>query len=310
MTYWVWYHYLINPPPIKNATLDTVPTKDDWLIVFQPYSADRREIVEAIIDRFEYSKRVLIHYEGRYRQPHGFKLRYQQKFGRIYTYSSTDVDGDTIKYMPIPLWVTLDDCKPIGNRSKLICSVVTNCNRDREPRGIIIEKFKNLGMDIYGGAGKPVPGDTVVSSVPGDKVKLAMNKYQAKLAVMSDYTFAFAIENQLDLGHVTEKPFDAIAAGCIPVYLGPLDACKFIPKSCYIDYRDFWSEVDVMNYIRNLSKERIQEYQRSIMTHQKTLVGMRTFESCMRFLCKDLGIECEAPYYSHLNDLSVMLLRG
>lgn len=277
-TYWSWRQYLSNVE-IKPITDDIAPTKDDWLIVFQPYSPELREKVLSVINKFDYSKRVLIHYEGRYRQPHGFKLRYQQLFGRIYTYCSTDIDCETIKYMPIPMWINESDCHVIGhNRSKLICSVLTNCHRDGEPRGIVI----------------PVPEDN-------------MTRFQAKLNVMSNYVFAFAIENQLDLGHVTEKLFDAIAAGCIPIYLGALDVFKFIPKNCYINYRDFWNEKDLINHIKHMPTEQVQNYQRLIMRHQKTLVGMRTYESCMRFLFKDLGFECEAPYYDQIIALSKTL---
>jgi hypothetical protein len=307
ISYWTWYQYLTNHQ-VKQATMDTAPNKEDWLVVFQPYSLDRRQLVSAIINRFDYDKRVLIHYEGRYRQPHGFKLRYQQQFGKIYTYVSTDIDCDSIKYMPIPLWIDVNDCKPIGERNQLICTVSTNCAKDREPRRTLIDKLKALGMGVYGGAGKPVPGDIEVKD--GNTDVKYRRVYGAKVKLMSNYIFAFAVENQLDLGHLTEKPFDIIAAGCIPVYLGPNDAFKFIPKNCYIDYRDFWSEIDVMNYIKSMPINKIKEYQMNILHYQKQLVGMRTYESCMRFLCKDLGFECDAPYYNDILALSKNVMTG
>ena len=300
VTYWCWNKYI--NVPVQNATMSISPTKDDWLVVFQPYSTDRRQLVSSIINRFDYSKRVLIHYEGRYRQPHGFRLRYQQQFGRIYTYNSTDIDNDTVKYMPIPLWITEQECYPTGNRTNFFSTVITNHFRDGEPRGVIINKLKALGMEVYGGAGKPVPLE--IKNDTSDTYERNLPRYSAKIKLLSDYTFAFAIESQLDLGHLTEKPFDAIAAGCILVYLGPKDTSTFIPKNCYIDYRDFWSESDLMNYLKNMSQAKIQEYQRAIAKHQRVLVGMRTFESCMRFLCKDLGFDCDAPYYDDVIALS------
>ena len=303
MSYWHWYKYC--SIEVKNITSDVETSKDDWFVVFQPYDAARRELVSAVIDRFDYSKRVLIHYEGRYRQPHGFRLRYQQKFGRIYTYNSTDVDGDTVKYMPIPMWITEDECCPVNNRSKFIGTVITNYFRDGEPRNTIIRKFKDLGMDVYGSSDKPVPLEIKKDS--SDACDKNLPRYSAKVKLLSDYTFAFAIESQLDLGHLTEKPFDLIAAGCIPVYLGPKDASTFIPKECYVDYRDFWSEADLMKYLKSMSRQKIQEYQQSIAKHQKVLVGMRTFESCMRFLCKDLGFDCQSHYHDQLLELSNIL---
>jgi hypothetical protein len=282
---------------VANISLDIKPTVEDWLVVWQPVTQDELNKVLAIIDRFEYSKRVLIHYEGRYKRPYGYGVRYQQQFGRIYTNCSTDVDGNTVKYFPVSVWVrpnTTDCPEPAWNiREKLICSIVTNYNRNREPRHQIIQRFKDLGMDVYGAYDKPVPGDTPTS-----------RSYAAKLAVMSQYKFAFACENQLDLGHLTEKPFDVLSAGCILVYLGPLDTPLFIPEDCYINYRDFWSESELMAYIKDMSHDRINKYQSAISRTRDVLVNMRTFESCVRYVCKDLGFDCESPYHTQLIELT------
>jgi hypothetical protein len=289
-TYVGWYGF-INNPKVMNVSFDIKPTIEDWLVVWQPVTQDELDKVMAVINKFEYSKRVLIHYEGRYKRPHGYGVRYQQQFGRIYTNCSTDVDGNTVKYFPVPVWV-----KPITTitkREQLICSVVTNRSHDREPRCQITRRLQNLGMDVYGINDKPILGDTPTS-----------RSYAAKLMTMSQYKFAFACENQLDLGHLTEKPFDAISAGCILVYLGPLDASLFIPENCYINYRDFWSELELMAHIKNMSCDEIGKYQSAISQARDTLINMRTFESCVRYVCKDLGFDCESPYHAQLVELT------
>jgi len=306
ISYWSWGVYL-NSGVVKNATTDVSPTKDDWLIVFQPYDIEKRKLLSDIINKFDYSKRILIHYEGRYRQPHGFGVRYQQQFGRIYTHISTDVDNDTVKYMPIPLWITEKECYPIGNRQKLFCTVATNYHLRGEPKGKIINCFKNLGVDIYGQYNIRIKDDITNHAVNEETIAKYLPRYSAKVKMLSKYIFSLAIESQLDIGHITEKLFDIIAAGCIPVYLGAMDISEFIPKSCYIDYRDFWSEKKLLNYIKNMSSQEILNYQRAIMQNQKRLVGMRTYESCMRFLCKDIGLDCDAPYYEELIKLSGIL---
>jgi hypothetical protein len=289
-TYVCWHSFL-NNQQVTHISLDIKPTAEDWLVVWQPVTQDEFNKVMAVINRFEYSKRVLIHYEGRYKRPYGYSVRYQQQFGRIYTNCSTDVDGDTVKYFPVPVWI-----KPITTvmkREKLICSVVTNHNCNREPRHQATSRLQNLGMDVYGANNKPVLGDTPTS-----------RSYAAKLMVMSQYKFAFACENQLDLGHLTEKPFDALSAGCILVYLGPLDTPLFIPENCYINYRDFWSESELMAYIKNMSCNEISKYQSAILQARDILVNMRTFESCVRYVCKDLGFDCESPYHTQLIELT------
>jgi hypothetical protein len=289
-TYVGWYGFL-NSTKVANISLDIKPTAEDWLVVWQPVTQDELDKVMAVIDRFKFSNRVLIHYEGRYKRPYGYGVRYQQQFGRIYTNCSTDVDGNTVKYFPVPVWI-----RPIATttkREQLICSVITNCNHDREPRSHVTRRLQNLGMDVYGVNDKPIPGDTPTS-----------RSYAAKLAIMSQYKFAFACENQLDLGHLTEKPFDVLSAGCILVYLGPLDTPLFIPEDCYINYRDFWSESELMAYIKDISHDRINKYQSAILRTRDVLVNMRTFESCVRYVCKDLGFDCESPYHTQLIELT------
>ena len=302
-TYINWHHYgsesLVSPTKVVPVTIDVKPTVEDWLVVWQPVTQDELEKVTSVINRFEYSKRVLIHYEGRYKRPYGYGVRYQQQFGRIYTNCSTDVDGITVKYFPVPVWVkpiTTDVPKPAWDkpkREKLICSVVTNYGYNREPRCPITRRLQSLGMDVYGAGDKSIPEDTPTS-----------RNYAAKLMVMSQYKFAFACENQLDLGHLTEKPFDALSAGCVLVYLGPLDTPLFIPNDCYIDYRNFWSESELMAHIKSMSNDEINKYQSTISQKRDILVNMRLFESCIRFICKDLGFECESPYHTQLTELT------
>ncbi|MCK9558032.1 MAG: glycosyltransferase family 10, partial [Candidatus Cloacimonetes bacterium] len=286
-TYITWYRdgceSLVGSIPVEPLTESVNPNADDFLVVWQPNDLDEMRKIVNVIERFSYDKRVLIHYEGRYKRPHGYSVRYQQLFGRIYTNTSTDIDNITIKYLPVAVWVDpLHD--PIFKRTKSICSVVTNAYLDGEARGCIIRKLLDNGVDIYGSGYKQIPGDEP-------------RNYNAKLKLLSKYIFCFACENQLELGHLTEKPFDAIAAGCIPIYLGPIDANAFIPKECYIDFRDFWSVGDMLKYVRNMSMAQISEYQSAVAKNRKRLVGMRRFQNLVRYICKDLGFECESPYH-------------
>jgi hypothetical protein len=56
--------------------------------------------------------------------------------------------------------------------------------------------------------------------------------------IMSKYTFVLIIENCDASGYVSEKIYDALSVGCIPLYYGNVNSLINIPKSCYIDLRD------------------------------------------------------------------------
>lgn len=77
------------------------------------------------------------------------------------------------------------------------------------------------------------------------------NKHQA----MKDYKFAFCFENTQYEGYVTEKIIDCFIAGVIPVYMGARNIESFIPKNCFIDYRDFEDLRELESYLDVFSKK-------------------------------------------------------
>lgn len=74
-----------------------------------------------------------------------------------------------------------------------------------------------------------------------------------KKKILSDYNFTLCFENMEYPGYVTEKIFDAICAGSVPIYFGAPDISDFIPDSAFIDVRKFSSFEDCVAYITSLS---------------------------------------------------------
>jgi hypothetical protein len=63
----------------------------------------------------------------------------------------------------------------------------------------------------------------------------------SKYEVLSQYKFSLCFENMVMKGYVTEKIFDCLYAGTIPLYLGAPDIEDLIPKDAYVDCRRFSS---------------------------------------------------------------------
>ncbi|MDA8855605.1 glycosyltransferase family 10 [Alphaproteobacteria bacterium] len=61
----------------------------------------------------------------------------------------------------------------------------------------------------------------------------------SKNDVYRHYDFALCFENMPMTGYITEKLFDALFAGCIPVYWGASDIAHYVPQDCYINLDDF-----------------------------------------------------------------------
>lgn len=68
---------------------------------------------------------------------------------------------------------------------------------------------------------------------------------QSKYDVLSRYRFCLCFENMAMTGYVSEKIFDCLYAGTIPLYLGAPDIDLLIPREAYVDVRKFssWEEM-------------------------------------------------------------------
>lgn len=63
---------------------------------------------------------------------------------------------------------------------------------------------------------------------------------ESKLDTIARYPFTLAFENSIAEDYVTEKFFDPLVAGSVPVYLGAPNVADFAPgRRCFIDTRDF-----------------------------------------------------------------------
>ena len=58
-----------------------------------------------------------------------------------------------------------------------------------------------------------------------------------KHELIQQYDFGLCIENMEQPGYITEKIFDCLAAGVIPVYLGATDIADFVPPDTFVDLR-------------------------------------------------------------------------
>lgn len=75
------------------------------------------------------------------------------------------------------------------------------------------------------------------------------DKYEA----MSRYRFAICYENMVLDGWVTEKLFDCLYAGVVPIYLGAPDIGDAVDPDCYIDARRFANYDEMQRYLDSLT---------------------------------------------------------
>ena len=92
----------------------------------------------------------------------------------------------------------------------------------------------------------------------------ARRAWRGQVASKSDtlcrYTFAICFENMVMQGWVTEKVFDCLVAGTIPVYLGAPDVERWVDPESFIDMRRFSNYEELREYLRSLSPGEIAAY--------------------------------------------------
>ena len=85
-----------------------------------------------------------------------------------------------------------------------------------------------------------------------------------KVKTMSRYKFSLCFENCVYPGYISEKIFDCLAAGSIPIYLGAPDINSLVPKTCFIDFREFRNYDELNKFLSSVSPERVDEYRQTI----------------------------------------------
>ena len=76
---------------------------------------------------------------------------------------------------------------------------------------------------------------------------------QSKLDIIAGYKFTLAFENARTTDYVTEKFYDPLVAGSVPVYLGAPNVHDFAPgEHCFINVDDFASPRALAEYLLSL----------------------------------------------------------
>lgn len=173
-------------------------------------------------------------------------------------YSMDGVDQSKLRklYWPQPYFGVIEKFWSVENRLNRI--VVINGNH--KPRSAVNELYSKRilamaalskfdAIDLYGrGWGRWWSRNSLWAPYWLNLRKL-MSIYKgacsSKYETLSKYRFCLCFENMQMTGYVTEKIFDSLYAGTIPLYLGAPDIISLIPADAYIDCRKFssWKEM-------------------------------------------------------------------
>jgi hypothetical protein len=266
---------------VECATIDTLPVKtfDAFVFCELPDSSNR-----AFKEARESGKPCyLIISENHFlHRPNRDFERYQE-FDRVFTYNDDVVDGDQVQKLNYAFDLPKSITEIKESKEKLAVMICSNHKRDIKhlvyaKRRETINWFQENqpdSFDLYGlgwerGAlpfqTKPVlqrllRGIGLLRMFPLKKYSSWRGRVLRKSDVLGKYQFGFCYENTTEIpGYITEKIFDVMMSGTVPVYLGPENANRHIPKECFIDRSKFPDHMSLYSYLSNMAETRYNEY--------------------------------------------------
>lgn len=126
--------------------------------------------------------------------------------------------------------------RKVAGKTKFAAWVVSNCVDDPSQRMDLVKSLQKFAsVDIYGKCG---------AKCDSCKPKLG-----------ADYFYYLAFENSLAGDYVSEKPYEVLNTGLIPVVYGGADYAKFLPPHSYIDAQQFKTTKELAEFLVELSQD-------------------------------------------------------
>eukprot|EP01067_Filipodium_phascolosomae_P006277 Filipodium_phascolosomae@DN4533_c0_g1_i1.p1 len=179
-------------------------------------------------------------------------------FGTVLTYNDTLVDGKKFLKFHYDVWKPVRPNLPAFRDRKLVCMV-----NDGSKSSIHYNELYSLRHKVAGFFEK-LPGDQGLLDLYGK----GWNGYPRgdnghvddKLETLSRYKFTFSIENCNSTGYITEKIFDPMATGSIPIYIGAPNILEYVPSRCFVDMRKFPGLAELVDHLTNFTEEQYNEH--------------------------------------------------
>lgn len=171
-----------------------------------------------------------------------------------------------VSYVPPQLREFSPEPMPPVDHQHLMCSIISG-RADQSGRSAYLKELaRHMEVHQYGKRGNRV--------IPDDQGKAT------KFNLLSKYRFTFAFENAIAPDYVTEKFYDPLLAGSVPVYLGAPNIAEFAPvEGCYINAAEFSGPAELAAYLLELSQDEaaysryLNWRQRPVTSKFETLCG-------------------------------------
>ncbi|GJJ70962.1 hypothetical protein EMPS_03312 [Entomortierella parvispora] len=194
--------------------------------------------------------------------------------------------------LPLPLYaitkeraMELADVRPSFPADRkpehLIAFMVSNCDGLNNRNHLMHYLVKHLGAHSYGHC---LRNTEIPKELEDAEKEGRMSWDEVKRKTLATYPFILAAENSNCVGYITEKIYDALAVGAIPVYMGAPDIANFVPEGSYIDASSFRSHEDLVQYLERVDRESFYRW--------KSIVKQDPTKFCKSCFTVPTAMEC------------------
>lgn len=270
---------------ISSDLLATRSDRDEFVIFcFLTFSLfNIREYIK-MLWRYPKNQKYLFLFEPPVVAPMSYSRILHLFFTRVYTWNDSLVDSKKyFKYIWPHSWSCFQEWIPFAQKKNI---VLMNANKfslgkhelysERE-RAIRYFEKNNIEFDLYGPAWwHPNLKQKILWYTPFPSWRW---RAENKILTIAQYKFNICFENMSDTpGYITEKIWDSFKAKTIPVYWGASNIEEYVPKNCFIDYRDFWDFAKLEKFLSDITEDEYNIYIQNIEWFLQTEKAKKWFD--------------------------------
>ena len=233
--------------------------------------------------------RYLIALENPIINPLNADREYYLQFDRVFTWGKLKIKLDNTTAILIPHKLEFTEFPEFRQRPIFSCLINANkAFKKNFDSDLYLERLKTIrwheshaphDFELYGmGWEKSVPAYTAIGRlsrlIPRLKTRLlgvpAFPSFRGELNDKSTALrltkFSYCYENSQGVSnYITEKIFDSFVSGCVPIYWGADNILEYIPTQCFIDRRNFKDTEAVYKYLKSITSEQYNTFQKNIL---------------------------------------------
>lgn len=209
--------------------------------------------------KLPYSKMICFKWEAIKIRPDFYDFYY-----RVYTFDDDLVDNVKFFKFYYPVLQPMIPLHPSFEEKSLCVMIAASWIPERIA---LLDFFAKMPQDSLHFYGRTVPS-LYRDSEMNKGIIQGFHSGPGKLETLKNYKFCICFENTHNVpGYITEKIFDAFAAGCIPIYWGPDNVEKYIPADCFINYTQFKNIEEMYTFITSMNASEYEQYINNIQAY-------------------------------------------